>query len=196
MPVPAELFRNLREAGLEGNHMLATLRGEALELRGERAGELTLPVVEIERMRVGFVSGKGVVSYETVIWRSRARDPISVVPLRPLAEPEAYADLVRGLAARVARRRGRRAVETGYWPAYWGVVFGVLAAVWLLTIGLVLFVLPGEDVPAFSIVLLIAFPPLLVALVGWEYLKVHRPRAVRDLAELDRHLPGPNAQRR
>ena len=196
MPVPAELFRNMREAGLEGNHMLAALRGEALELRGEQAGELILPVAEIARMRVGFVSGKGVVSYETVIWPSRAPDPISIVPLRPLADPKAYADLVRGLAAGVARRRGRRAVETGYWPLYWSVVFGVLAAVWLLTIGLALFVLPGEDVPAFSIVLLVAFPPLLVALVGREYLKVHRPRAVRDLTELDRHLPSPNAQRR
>ena len=190
MPVPAAITPNLRNAGLEGGHMLVDLQGETLELRGERAGQFILSLADIERMRVGYATGRGATRYETVIWRRGASNPITISPL-PVADPAAYAAIVRDLAAGVARRQGRGSVETGYSPAYWAMIFGTLVVVMLVTLGVVLLVVPGEDVPGWSFAYLILFPLLLIALVVREYVKVHRPRAVRDLAELDRHLPKP-----
>ena len=190
MPLPAVIHRNLRQAGFAGRHMLVELNGDTVEIRGEQSGTLSLPIAEVERMRVGFLETEGARAYETLLWRGGEPDPVRIAPMRPLRDPHAYVTLVRDLAARVAARRGVAAIETGSSPAFWLRLSLAVAALLVAAILVVLFVLAEEpDGTWWGSAVVIAFPVAILALLAWRYLTVHRPRAIRYLSALDRHLP-------
>jgi hypothetical protein len=190
MSLPAAIDRNLRQAGFAGRHMRVELRGESLDLRGEQSGTLSMAIAEIKRMRVGFLETLGARSYQTLLWRGGAQDPVRIAPMRPLRDPHAYVALVRDLAARVAERRGVAAIETGSSPVFWLRLSLAVAALLVAAILVVLFVLAEEpDGTWWGSAVVIAFPVAILALIAWRYLTVHRPRAIRYLSALDRHLP-------
>ena len=190
MSVPAAIDRHLRQAGLVGRHILVELRGESLELRGDQSGTLSLPIADVERMRVGFLESDGAPSYETLLWRGGAADPVRIAPMRPLRDPHGYGTLVRDLAARVAERRGVEAIETGSSPAFWLRLVLAVAALLVAAIAVVLFVLAAEpDGTWWGSAFVIAFPVAILALIAWRYLTVHRPRAIQYLSALDGYLP-------
>ena len=190
MSLPAAIDRNLRQAGFAGRHMRVELGSESLELRGDQSGTLSLPIAEIERMRVGFLESEGAPAYQALIWRGGALEPVRIAPMRPLRDPHAYATLVRDLAARVAARRGVAAIETGSSPVFWLRLSLAVGALLVAAILLILFGLAEESGgTSWGSAVVVAFPVAILALIAWRYLTVHRPRAIRYLSALDRHLP-------
>ena len=177
--------RRLRRAGAGGSPVRVSLDGAWLEFAGEQAAPLRLPVAQIERMRAGYTEGKGGPFYMTVLWPA-GEPPIKLSPWRE--DWPAYAAFARALAARVAASRGQRAVERG--STQFGALLGPVAMGLVLAATLAVCVYALADERTLLRWMPAVLPALLFALLAWRYHAVHRPRAVAELGELERQLPG------
>jgi hypothetical protein len=176
--------RRLKRGGARGSPVRVSLGAAWLDITGEDPTPLRLPFATIERMRSGYTEVKGGPNYQTILWPA-GDTPITLAPLREDRLP--YAALVRTLAARVAASRGPRAVERG--DTAFGALFGPVTIGLLLiaALGVCAYALADHPFPLRWLPALV--PALIFGLLTWRYHAVHRPRPVRDLAELDRQLP-------
>lgn len=175
--------RRLRRAGVTGKLVQVALDSTGLTLRGE-GGLHRLPLATIERMRVGYVDAKNGPFWETVLW-PMGEKPIKLMPVRE--DRAAYASLVRMLAERVAGTRGRGSVLRGT-SLFSALLFPVLiGALFVGTLFVGVYALPDD--PWYQRWAPAAFPGALLALLGWRFQRLHRPRAVYDLAEIEQQLP-------
>lgn len=165
--------------------MRVSLGGAWLEFAGEQGAPLRLPVAAIERMRAGYTEGKGGPFYMTILWPT-GEPPIKLSPLRE--DWPAYAAFARLLAERVAASHGPRAVERG--DTRFGALLGPVLMGLVLAASLAVCVYALADEPTPLRWMPAAIPALLFALLYWRYHAVHRPRAVAELGELARQLPG------
>jgi len=161
------------------------LDGAWLDIAGEAGAPLRLPVAAVERMRAGYTEGKGGPFYMTLLWPA-GETPIKLSPLRE--DWLLYAAFARALAERVAASRGLSAVERG--DTRFGALLGPVLMGLLLAASLAVCVYALADEPTPLRWLPAVIPALLFALLYWRYHAVHRPRAVAELGELERQLPG------
>ena len=189
-PLLFALDRPLRRTGLSGRTMTIEYVAEILHLRDEQGRVATVDLHEVERMRVGYYEAEGAPSYETSFWRAGVAEPVRLAPMRPLRDPRAYAALIREVATDLERRRGIAALETGSSPSYWFSLMAMMAALVAGVFLVVLFLLIPEPGTAWwEPAAVMAFPIGMLALIVWRYVKVHRPRPISGLADLDVHLP-------
>ena len=177
--------RRLRRAGAGGSPVRVSIDGAWLDIAGEQGAPLRLPVAAIERMRAGYTEGKGGPFYMTILWPAGDK-PIELSPLREDWPP--YAAFTRTLAGQVAASRGLRAVERG--DTQFGALLGPVLMGLLLAASLAVCIYALADEPTPLRWLPAVIPTLLFALLYWRYHAVHRPRAVAELGELERQLPG------
>jgi hypothetical protein len=162
-----------------------SLDGAWLQFAGEQGAPLRLPVAAIERMRAGYTEGKGGPFYMTILWPAGEK-PIKLSPLRE--DWPHYAAFTRALAGQVAASRGPRAVERG--DTRFGALLGpvLMGLVLVASLAVCVHALADEETPLRWLPAVI--PALVFALLCWRYHAVHRPRAVAELGELERQLPG------
>ena len=189
-PLPFALDRTLRRAGLSGRTMTIEYVAEILHLRDEQGRVATVDLHEVDRMRVGYYEAEGAPTYETSLWRSGAAEPVRLAPMRPLRDPRGYAALIREVSADLVRRRGIAALETGSSPSYWFSLIAMMVALVAAAFLAVLFlIIPEPGTAWWEPAAVMAFPVGMLALIVWRYVKVHRPRPIAGLADLDAHLP-------
>jgi len=162
-----------------------SLDGAWLDIAGEQGPPLRLPAAGLERMRAGYTEGKGGPFYMTILWPA-GEPPIKLSPLRE--DWPHYAAFARALAARVAASHGPRAVERG--DTQFGALLGPVLMGLLLAASLAVCIYALADEPTPLRWAPAAIPALLFAWLFWRYHAVHRPRAVAELGELERQLPG------
>jgi hypothetical protein len=189
-PFQAAITRRMRRAGLSGRSMRVELAQERVALRGERGGTMTIAASQVERMRVGFVESEDGISYQTLLWCQGEPEPVPIAPMLPLRDPWPYAAFVRQIASRVARGRGMQAIEVGASPLSWLALIVLMTILLICAIFVALILLPGEPGHDWwGSAVVIAVPAAIVALLVWNYRRVHRPRSIDDLSALDRYLP-------
>jgi len=183
--------RSLAAAGLGSAGVDATLVGDTLELRGRSGERLDVPAVSITRLRAGYEENRYTSDlYRMKLWSSAAPGPLTLATIH--SSEAGYATIARALAAMVERTRGPGAIEGGLgWFAallfpLWlvvGFTFAVFAVYIdagqrngdsLLTIALMEATI---GVPIIGLIMLLFFRP-------------YRPRRLKNLAALDRFLPG------
>lgn len=183
------LDSELRRAGLAGRWMNAGLDGDRLVLSGEKGGSGSIALADVVRMRVGFNESRNGDTYVVCLWRSGRAAPVRLAPFPPLHDPRAYAELVRQIARQVSARRGIASVETGSPGRSLGSILTMAVAVvasYFIAAGYLV------DVPEASwwwVPAIVAVPVLLELILLWRYLRVHRPRPIAELADLEPHLP-------
>lgn len=176
--------RQLRRAGFEGDFVWAGMRGDALELIGEKAGFLRIPAADVARMRTGFVEGK-YRSYRTLLWLRGGGPPIRLYPRKD--HYFLYVPTVRGLAEAVAGEGGMARIETGTstGDALLGPLMMAIPALGALAIA----AFAVTDAAWWQRLAIPAIPVAAFALLGWRSLTRHAPRRATALADLDRQLP-------
>ena len=176
--------RRLRRAGIAGTRMRVELEGPWLTITGEQGGRRRIALAAVKRMRTGFSEGQTTIFYQTVIWPSGER-PIGLAPVRE--DWPAYAAFVRELAGRIAATHGLGAVERGESMIAAMLPAILMGLVFAGALGTAIFALADEGSA------LRWMPPVIpgaaFAFLAWRFHSLHRPRAVRNLAELDRQLP-------
>ncbi len=184
---------DLRKEGLAGDRVWWMVRDGALEVRGSKGaimqdgvvkfpdtqgGVLRIAAADVARMRVGYQMRKGLV-YVTQVWRKGTAKPLPVPPTRD--DWTAYTPVVREFAAQVAQHGGLERIETGRSRLSALVTLNLL---YFLPLGYLWMFLADfiEVGPAAAVVL------LLFAFLLW-FRNPHWPRRIRNLAELEDHLP-------
>lgn len=180
--------RRLRGAGVAGRRVRVALAGDALALSGEGGGEVRLAAGSIARLRAGYEETKFGRIFQTMIWPRGAARPLVLHPAD--GDTRAYGDTIRAFAAAVARAGGIGRVERGISTASALFVVGLTSVPALAYSAIALALAQAADWPYWlgGAAFFWAFAGVFI----WHYRARQRPLPVRDLAELDRQLPGPN----
>jgi hypothetical protein len=173
----------LRAEGLAGGHVWGSFVDEALELRGDTGGALRIEPADLERARLGFAEGKGR-RYRAEIWRTTAREPLTLEPSQGTWPAYTRAMLAFAKACAVVHRIDR--IERGstkldaLLPALLTapLAVGTLVSAFVLT-----------DDPWWGRTLVPALPTALCAVLLWSGLTRHWPRPIADPDELRVQLP-------
>ncbi len=97
---------SLRRAGLAGRPTVR-LEGDALIVSGASDGRVTIRPSEVKRILIACSRARVGPLYETRIWRNGDEKPLVLVPRRSLEDKiEAYPDVIRGFARRLAESCG------------------------------------------------------------------------------------------
>jgi hypothetical protein len=173
----------LARAGPEGMIGKVRLDGDTLRVVGEKGGELAIPAVQVERIRLVRISGSRLgTTYEARIWRKGMSAPVLLMPPRP---PGGYGPVIKGFARHVAAVRGTVMRGPGLVTAIVNLLI-MGGSVTLLATGAVLLgVYEGGWGWWLAAAVAVALDFLLLA----STLRNRWPRRVRNLDELDRELP-------
>jgi hypothetical protein len=183
--------RSLAAAGLGSAGVDASLVGDTLTLRGTSGEQLIVPLASITRLRAGYEENKYAGDlYRMKVWTSVAPHPLTLATIH--STETAYATIARAIAATVERTHGPGAVEGGLG---WGAA--LLFPMWLIvgfTVAAVAVYIDPEhrsDDSFLTIALMeaaIGLPIILLIMI--LFFRPYRPRRLKNLAALDRFLPG------
>lgn len=183
--------RSLAAAGLGAAGVGATLAGDTLTLRGTSGEQLIVPLASITRLRAGYEENKYAGDlYRMKIWTSAAPRPLTLATIHSTETD--YARIARAIAATVERTHGPRAVEGGLgWVA--ALIFPLWLVVGFTVAAVAVYVDPAHrnDDSFLTIALMeaaIGLPIILLIMI--LFFRPYRPRRLKNLAALDRFLPG------
>jgi hypothetical protein len=183
--------RSLAAAGLGTAGADASLVGDTLTLRGTNGEQLIVPLASITRLRAGYEENKYTADlYRMKLWTSAAPRPLTLATIH--STEAGYAMIARAIAATVERTRGPGAIEGGLG---WGTA--LLFPMWLVvgfTVAVFAVYIDPEhrsDDSFLTIALMeaaIGLPIILLIMI--LFFRPYRPRRLKNLAALDRFLPG------
>jgi hypothetical protein len=190
---------SLRAHGLAGDWVWVMPRDGALDLYGDKGSEvrdgatqlhadggtLCNTAAEVASLRVGYTEDRYGRHYETTVMRVGVKEPL--VLEAPHAADSGYTQTIQGFAAAVVKQHGMRHVIVGGTVSGALVLPVLLGALSLAAAGVALFALTRE--PWWGRMILVAIPSSIFAFVAWYSVKRQWPRPIRDLADLDYHLP-------
>lgn len=172
--------------GVKGAYADAAAGPGGLTLRGEKGGELQIPLANIAKMRVGFTESKNGIDYETYLWLNGDPKPIFLAPLGH-GEHQAYRANIRVLAS--AMGKAGRPVVTGtsifnalLAPALFGVLFA--AALFVAFFAL-------QNLQWWQPIAVAGVPGALFAVFVWQTIYRFWPKPAAGIADLDNQLPPP-----
>jgi len=173
----------LARAGPEGMIGKVRLDGDTLRVVGEKGGELAIPAVQVERIRLVRISGSRLgTTYEAKIWPKGASAPFLLMPPRP---PTGYGPVIKGFAGRVAAAGGTVMRGPGLATAIVNLLI-IGGSFTLLAAGAVLLAVFDGGWPWWlAAIITVALDLLLL----FDTFRNRWPRRVRNLDELDRELP-------
>lgn len=183
--------RSLAAAGLGSAGADASLVGDTLTLSGTSGEQLVVPLASVTRLRAGYEENKYTADlYRMKLWTSAAPRPLTLATIH--STEAGYATIARAIAATVERTRGPGAVEGGLG---WGTA--LLFPMWLV-VGFTVAVFAVYVDPEhrhhdsfLTIALMeaaIGLPIILLVMI--LFFRPYRPRRLKNLAALDRFLPG------
>jgi hypothetical protein len=172
--------RALGRHGLRGP-VTVTLSGSSLQLTGEAGGVLLIAPERVRRLRTGWEETKYGISHETRLWLVGEAKPLNLQLMERV--PHAYAAVIRGFAAEVARVGGLARLECGTTQAgalFLPIAFGLLS---IVAIVISLFVITEE--PWWGR-LIVPVAPIGVFLYGLHAMRRMWPKPAGDLAAFQR----------
>lgn len=180
--------RRLRRAGVAGRQVRVALAGGGLVIEGEAGGVLRLEASAVERLRAGYEETKFGRVFQTMIWPRGAARPLVLHPAG--GDTHAYGETIRAFAAALAQAGGIGRVERGVAAASALFVVALTSVPALAYSAIALALAEAADWPYWlgGAAFFWAFAGVFI----WHYRARQRPLPVRDLAELDQQLPGPN----
>lgn len=180
------VVRALRRRDFCGDHIIATITGDGITLRGQGRGFLHVPLDRVDRLRAGFTESKYGPIHETNVWLEGEREPLRIFPY-DRTDDRSYSTGIRMLAAALAERGKLGRVERGL--STFEALFGpaLMAPVVLLALA---GAAVAADPPVWWHFFAIPFIPATVfGVLVWRAVTRHMPRAVGSLQELEVQLP-------
>lgn len=171
----------------EGAFAVVSIDPAGITLQGEKGGVLHVPLSRVRRARAGFTESKSARLYELHLWIEGEPRALVLCP-HGVANHRSYRQTVVALATALEDEGAGSRVQTGV-SAFEALLGPSLMALVVIAAFLVpTLVIEHPEWWHFIVIPLI--PTSIFAILVWQALSRRWPRPVRNLADLDRQLPG------
>lgn len=184
VPVTLQLTRSLKREGLTGKPVRAELQDSALIIAGADGGRLQIDSTQVDRLRLGYISGKYGRFFEARLWRGHDGPVLKIEPVK--SDAYAYGVLMRLFAAQIAARSGLTSIERGTTHVGAIITLALLLFPVIAYTVIALAINEGRELTGWITGGIFVWLFGLIAILHYRH---QRPRPVQNLAELDSFLP-------